>query len=376
MPSGRVPLRLTSPSPAAVKSGATVAGNDWTAAAGAYNGILGSDSALIPYHVPQVSIAAAGSQAFSYTIWPRYQATHRLWIVSAQIASGIGTFTFTDPSGGVTSATISSIGSGRAFFFYETISSRSSAERQVSAAISVAAGSSTVIVYGIGCWEIPRADLVVGASNPRTADAGVVVESLAPGFNIDDSTTGTSLGAIPRGLDSLRYHARRTGLFAAAPFASSTSSTFANVLQAPPAVLGRKLYAESTQGIMQIGAVVRSSDSSTTGEVKVSMTSGASIVIPIPAGAVSGVVMRDQIAIDCEDLSTSDGRRASRDDLVTIQLRRSSGAGTVYLDCINGGEADPTTLTLATIAAGSATAGQRIRGRGPLARLFPRRRNA
>jgi len=375
MPSGRVPLRLMSPSPAAVKNGATVAGNDWTAAAGAYNGILGGDSALIPYHVPHVSIAASGTQAFSYTIWPRYQATHRLWVVSAQVASGLGSFTFTDPSGGSSTVSVSSTGSGRAFLFYETISSRSSAERQASAAISVAAGSSTVIVYGIGCWEIPRSDLAVGSTNPRTADAGEVIETLAPGFNIDDSTTGTSLGSIPRGLDSLRYHARRTGLFAAAPFASSTSSTFANVLQAPPEVLARKLYAESTQGIMQIGAVVRSSDSSTSGEVKVSMASGASIIIPIPAGAVSGAVMRDQIAIDCEDLSTSDGRRSSRSDLVTIQLRRSSGAGTVYLDCINGGEADPTTLTLATLAGGSVTAGQRIRGRGPLARLFPRRRS-
>lgn len=359
-----------------MKSGATVTGNDWTAIGGAYNGLLGSDSALVPFHVPQVSIAASSIQAFSYTIWPRYQATHRLWIVSAQVATNVGSFTFTNPSGGVASSSVSAASGQRAQIFFEAVSSRSSLERQITAAISVAAGSAPVTIYGIGCWEIPRSDLVVGGNNVRTSDSGEVVESLAAGMTIGDSTTGTSLGTVPRQVELLRYHARRTGLFAAAPFASSISSTFANVLQAPPEVLARKLYAESTQGIMQIGAVVRSSDSATGGEVRVAMSSGAAITMPIPAGASAGVVLRDQIAIDCEDLSTSDGRRSSRSDFVTIQLRRTSGSGTVYLDCINGGEADPTTLSLATLAAGSATAGQRIRGRGPLARLFPRRRNA
>jgi hypothetical protein len=123
-------------------------------------------------------------------------------------------------------------------------------------------------------------------------------------------------------------------------------------------VLGRFLYRGQTQAMLQLAAQVRV-DSGCTGEVRFTLTSGATATLPFSASGT----LRTQLPIDAEDLTATDGRRSARTERVLVELRRTAGSSLVYLDTVNGGEG-----TLATSSALSAarTAKRSVWGMGPL----------
>lgn len=360
---------VVSPRPVQLADGATTTGvviaqavspREWGAISNAYNTVDGMGSSLIPTCAPNQSINAGSSLTMNFRVWPRYQATHRMWIFSLGVISGTAGFTFTDPSGGTRTGTVSS-SYGRQLTHVETITVRTSDETKLS--VSVAITTTNTTIYGIGCIELPRGVLAVGGSAQATADCGEESRFIRTGLPITDDYAGLGIGFIARELAGLRDNARRTGQFAGAPFATSSSSTFANVFQAQPIALGRSIFNGSTTRKLQLAAYVRA-DTTALGEVRWTLASGPTVTAVIPMGAADGTLLRTELDADCEDLTASDGRRATRNETVTVELRRSAGSGTVYLDTVSGGESVPG-------ATSSATANQGIRlGRRPPPRFM------
>lgn len=362
--------RFVTTGTSAVVSGAAIQAAEWESMCAAHDALAASGSVLIPWHAPMTSISASGSKAYTYRVWPKYAATHRLWSMAFISSTSTPATASIALSDGTTVGALFTDAAPRTISFVHQLSSRSAAEASETVTITLGSTSAAKVV-GMGCWEYPRPAIALPTGSlpfdATTTDMGMdqaVARALLP---IADDYAGLGVGYMAHAVDSLRDETRRTGIFAAAPFASSTSSTFAAVFQAPPIALGRFLYRGQTSALMQLAAYVRTSDSSTSGEVRFTMASGASLTLGF-SGVTSTTLIRGQIAIDAEDLTTSDGRRASRSDTCLVKLRRSAGAGTAYLDTLSAGEGAAGASTTVSPALGIGAPGSKK----PLGKLPPR----
>ncbi len=326
-----VPVRPVTLSAAPVKPGLTVASTDWTAIAGQANHIMGMSSALVPLHSPDVTIAAAGTGYFRHYVFPRYQATHRLWLLTVTTATGFADLTVTFDGGGV--ATLRASEALGWVPLYEELAVQTATEGPIDLTIDNAAGGSSAVVRALACYELGRSELAVYPNG----EAGVSAETLRAALPIfDGSAEGKSLSGVTGLVDLSLATARRTGLFASAPMATSTSASFASPFSRPFVVRGRKLYRTSTTAVMQVRAYC-TTPVGTVGEVRFTMTSGATVTITIPSN--TGGWVQGSLAIDCDDFADAYGRRSTRFDKCTVEFRRVSGAGTVGFDHVFGGEA-------------------------------------
>lgn len=354
--SATVPSRAVDLAVDGVVSGAVPRGNSWVSIARAYNALDGMPTALIPMFVPQMSMPGNGIDLadpaiyWHFTTWPRYQTTHRLWMFSAETLAGTGQGKFTDPSGGSTYFGFNESSGDVLVTHVEEITSRTSAESRLYTTFE---SSTDGMLMSFACYELPRPSLAVGGSSLATTDAGLEETVLRSGMVIADDYNGVGVGFVASKLDELRDSCRRPGLFAMAPYASSTSSTFAYVMQqqlyatgvSGPTVLGRTLYNGIATSTMQLAFEVVGG-AGTTGEIRVTMNSGATRTF----GFGATTTVRGEIPIDAENLSASDGRRSSRSDTIAIELRRVSGGGTVQLLTATGGEAAPAVASSAATA--------------------------
>lgn len=364
-----VPRRVIDLGAEGVVSGARPSGAQWGSMVAAYNAIDGMPTALIPLCAPYFAVAGTAvedldSLELTFTTWPRYQATHRLWFYLFQgNAAGSQTVKFQDPSGGTSYGNFDETTTSKLIAHIETIGSRSGAETKLTCSFGINDDS---YIRAFGCYELPRPFLAVGGSLLTSVDSGADETVIRAGLPIADDYNGRGAGFLARELNQLRDVARRPGLFAAAPFWDSTSATFVDVMQTGPIVLGRGLYNGVTSSMMQLAFEVSATSGS--GEVRATMTSGATVTLPFGSGSST---LRTQIAIDAEDIGASDGRRSSRDEAVTVAIRRASGAGIVTLRTVIGGEGNAASAALVSPA--PRTKPPRF-GRGPLPEFMSRKR--
>lgn len=368
--------RIVGTGTSGVVSGAPVQATEWASIVSAYDTLAGAGSVLIPWHAPMTSIAASGSKTYQYRVWPRHAATHRAWcvsIVATTSTPGSATVTL---GGGTSTGFLFSDAAPRTVRIIEELSSQSASESTASLTATLGATTGAKVV-GVSCWELPRPSIAMptGPAFDLTAsDAGLDQTVARPGLPVADDYQGLGVGYISHVLDSLRDETRRPGLIAGAPFASSTSGTFAAVFAAPTVVLGRFLYRGQLSSTMQLASFVRTSDATTSGELRFTMASGAVTTLGF-SGTTATTLIRGQIAIDAEDLTASDGRRSSRDDTCTVELRRSAGAGTVYVDTLTGGEGNAVAVAAVAPAVGIGAVGSRkALGKLPPRWMFPTRR--
>lgn len=355
MSAGIVPERAVTIGRTAVVSAVPPQGTDWAAAGAAYDLLDGMPSALIPFCNPQILLTAGAAQSLTFTTWPRYQCTHRMWIFCVFVRSGgsvpssgfgtggtvgvTGTLTFTDPSGGTSTFRAST--AGRLFYHVETVNRAAYAtEQDMTCSLLIDNDSG---LWGFGCYELPRPSLACAAADLTTSDAGMDSDTLRAGMPITDDATGRGAGFLGLTMTALRDSCRRTGLFAGAPLFSTESGTYTEVFKSPPIVLGRAIYNGDTTRTMEV-AFYAMADPGSTGSLKLTMASGATVTVAISATTMTK--HRTSIAIDCEDLTAADGRRATRDDTCTVELKVASGAGAVTLYTILGGEGTPAVTEL------------------------------
>jgi hypothetical protein len=330
-----VPERAVTLSAASIVSGLPVVGSSWEAMASQYNHTAGMPSALIPLYAPDITIAAGATGIGRYRIFPRYQGSHRMWFVSAGTASGYADLTITFDSGSTMTFRCSGDAGANQFFEPLTGGDRTDVEHGIDLSIANdAASTGSAVVRLIGCYEAPRGELELYPSD----DAGVSAETLRSGLPIyDGSADGRSLGGLTTLVDTALATARRTGLFAASPYFTTTSGAFVAAGYARGFVVrGRKKYVADTTSKMQVRAYCVT-PVGTTGEIKFAMTSGANVTIAIPSNTSGWLT--GEVDIDCDDFSDAYGRRSTRFDKCTVTARRTGGAGTVAVDHYGGGEA-------------------------------------
>lgn len=320
-----------------VQSGRPVRGGaaQWQSYADAVNHILGRGCALIPWSCIDSDLTIGATQTLRFRVLPRYQATHRMWQITLSVASAGGRSfgTFTDPSGGTTAY---SMGGElvRTISHLETISARTASESTLAPTFSLdAASTKTARVVGIACFESPRPELALD-----TNERGVNRSLLAQGREISAGSTGVSLGGVASGVLAAETVVQRNGLFHWAVDTSGAKSTTSAgytrvfTLGADPLLLGMQLYRGATTRAVKCRAYARSG-AGTTGNIRFTMSSGASLVLAVTAG-MGATWLSGNLAIDCDDFTTSHGARRSPGDKCVIEWQRTGGANSVFLESI------------------------------------------
>jgi len=276
----------------------------------------------------KTSIAIGATKTYRAQLMSRVQATHRVWLISARA----GLLTFTDPSGG--SSSWGFISSAVTLRHVEAITAPADGPVAVSYTLANSASATVVGVFdGVTCFELQRRDLALDATDDAVDGDTIVTLSGGVPAPILDADAYTSIGALSRGLANARTQDNRTLFDWAAPSGDgfqTTSGAFVPVFEEGPVLLGSKMYRSSVTASAVAQFFVRTG-AATTGEVRVTMTSGATVTGTI-ATATGGAWLAVSFDVDCEDLAASDGRRSTRDDVCTIELRRTAGVNAVSIE--------------------------------------------
>lgn len=301
--------------------------------ADAMNWINGHGQHLIPATrtTGKTAIPIGVTKTHRLQLMSRAQATHRVWVFSARA----GLLTFTDPSGG--SSSWGYIGAPVTLRHVETVTAPADGPVAVSWTIANSASSTAVgALDSIACFELQRRDLALNATDDAVDGDTIVTLSGGVPAPILDTDAYTSIGALSRGLANARKYDRRTLFEWSAPSGdgfSTASGSFVPLFEEGPVLLASKMYRVSVTGEVTAQFYVRTG-TATTGEVRVTMTSGATVTGTI-ATATGGAWLAVSFDVDCEDLAATDGRRATRDDVCTIEVRRTAGAGGVDIETIS-----------------------------------------
>ena len=352
-----VPMIPSYPAEYFVRGGSTVKSLTMQDAAKTLMWAIGRGGQLVPCYSPSYSLASGATARFKFRVQPRYQAFSRLWTVTARGASGNAGLSFNTavPAGG--SAKYHNTGVTRAgvspVIHYHHLSSQSSSETELSIDIDND-GAVGLVIESIGCFEIPRLELALGAS-----DYGVDVETLAHRQPIYDGA-GKSVGGLYDTANAAFNIAQRNGMFHHAwPIITSgagttsatrniTSTSYVTLWSSAGGVtrtapqLARKRDRDGVSGYdlrsVAVGALAAVSGG--TGNVRFTMTNGSSIELTISStdttfgGTSAGSWQTDSVSVDAEDLNSSNGLRDSTWDLATIEAKKNT-SGTLYLASVS-----------------------------------------
>lgn len=318
-----------------VRSSMLVRASQWNTGAQLTNWIAGRGNMEIPCHVPGSFDTTATT--YHYRIKPRYQTTRyalSVWVVTDDLTELESPFELTVPAGGT-------VYNGTAHYPWKPYApltvfvdraSQSSSETDFSFTIDPL-GSDFIACYAASLEALPRYQLAA-------ADGGSDATLFRPGQQIAEENLADALSDQ---VNLLRDSARRAVFhhsWGTAGAFSTTSGSFVTAASARP-VLGRKLYSGDTTRTLNARFRAYCSDGSTSGEVRLTNTSGASVTVAIPTSTTTATWFpstagaASSFTAWCEDNTTADGLQASTHDLHTVELRRTAGAGSVRLESVS-----------------------------------------
>lgn len=317
MPLSRVPQFREKIQFTSIVAGKPVASTDWQRAAAVQNWIAGRGRQVIPTFKPEHSGNKNTTFRYAIRILPSYSSIDLIAMVATKNVASTLPGIVDAPSPILLSA------SPRAAY--------SSAAIDIN--LDVTAPVTDITVESIAIYEVPRAYIeqtasaggidvtALAASQPITAAS---VEPLADA--LADDTFGSRV---------LAFHAvpYSDGSSTITTYATaSTSATYAAVVggNGVPVLARKKRVGDTTRTVKArcYGWVT----SGTTGQFRVtSSVNGASGVVSFTntTPAWSGEIT--DLVVDCEDLSTTTGLQSATWDELTVESRRSAGAGTVYV---------------------------------------------
>lgn len=330
-----VPVVRPGVSGAGISAGRPVRAYDWTSAAALENYIRGNGCSLVPRTTIGETIAAGTvTRTYRFRCRTNQFAKQRVYFLELLSATaGVSTIASVSVNG----ATAVSVGCSTSkasvvpVELTENIGSPNQNEQEITVAVtSSATGSVTVMAIAIA--EVPMAALA------PTADLGMDLGRVAPLAPIDIASVGrvqydtvnATVGAINAGRRVGMHHYVASGSEGAG--ITSTSTTFVSLYtagcEAPH--LGRYLYTGDTTRTLTFKAYGKITGGATF-SLRLTMTSGATTTITTTSGVAGWFGTSNTIAVDCEDLSVSDGRRSARWDVAAIDYKTSSGAQTLTL---------------------------------------------
>ena len=197
-----------------------------------------------------------------------------------------------------------------------------------------------VDLVSLSAAELPAFELTAFGSGdtpmvePSTCSTGAPIYEPATGRASADGLCDIVHASDPG--EGLIQEARRACMFSwCNPGGLGTSSTsFASLgsWEAPPSIVARKLYANSTTKTVCVHIHAAVVGAPNTGEVRVQALSGASVTIPITSGSLAWY--EDYLVVENEDLGRNaiDGglRGGTREDLA-LDARVTGGSTTVVV---------------------------------------------
>lgn len=306
------------------------------AAAELANWIRGIGSALVPASNVSITIAAGATKTLRFRVKPIGLSVQRMWLVWARAASVIGgsSLQLAAPTAGTLSPR-AVVGTNEAvvpLIFLESLTAKSASEQEISIDLKVPASAASVLVQNVACFELPRRVLAQDAT-----DKGIARETLLTREPIYDLEY-VSLGGI---MDAAAIYdtRRRVSLFQRAwpdnttDCLSTTSgaalgTNLLTALDIP--VLQRKRFIGDVQDIVSPRYYVQA-PVGTSMEIRCANGGTTVDVTHVGTGAFAWVTSSADINVDCEDMTTADGRVGAAWDELRFSWRRSAGAGTCYL---------------------------------------------
>jgi len=341
--SARTPRAFSFPARTGIASGKPVRYGQHVQIGRALNYLAGRGTVLVPAMRSSNQLAAKNATTtYRLQLWSKVQATHRVWWVNLVAQSGPCYCTFTDPSGGtidvtaLTPATTSArMVTGPGFYHLETVTSP--ANGPVAASFTVynsSSSASDVLLDGISCYEVPRLTLDLAT------EGGIDTDTIQPDAPIFDDV-GLSIGGMSRAIgDALAYDPRTLFQWALGDNNGVTinAGAWAEVFEEGPVIQPSHLYRSETTRAIRCYVYGRS-DVTTSADVKFTATSGANCTVSIPVNSGGAWYYADMSPGPyAEDLSTSDGRRSTTTEILKVEVSRTAGAGSAYLESISVGE--------------------------------------
>jgi hypothetical protein len=327
-----VPVRFSFPARTGIASGKPVRAHQIRSIGEGLVYLRGHSRVLIPCAALDYALPASTTHTYTIPVQRTSWMRHFEWRFALRSTTAVATVVFTDPTGGTSTHTVmpfdaaelprvtwrqhtetltgttdtSDLAAARTFTFQRTDSNGGS-----------------VYVDGIQCTALGRAALEFDAN-----DAPVDIATLAPDWPIASSIDYTSLGgvvALMRDQNDTTLHSYTDRhLFAwARPQGQGVAATsaWAAVFDEGPTIQASHRYIGETLRRVYVAATGRVTASGDTLEVRFTATSGDTATATVTA-TTSGT-WSTHVALDvyAEDLSTSDGRRSSTDEIVTVETR-------------------------------------------------------
>lgn len=342
-----VPQERSHPVYADAQISASVRGRTWRDLAHLHHWIRAHGQQLIPAHaVRRVVQGDTGAATVRYRMHPSGRAIARVWEIVLRSsaddggpvadAASLTQANVTFPNGD----TVSTIAPAwlaaewpRPLVYVEELAAKSGALAELALGVTVADSSTHLVVESVACWELPRAVLTVGDAT----DLGIDVDSLRIGAPIfdDGAANARSVAAIASGLaDS---ECRRVLHAHAFDAVSTTSGSLTDLYALPVPLVPRKIRRTDTTAPVWVAVYAYASDGTTEGEIVITAASGDSVTFAVTSDTPGWLETTDaasQLIVACEDLSTDDGAPSGGIDTMTVQVRRTAGAGSVVIESV------------------------------------------
>ena len=331
--SRRVPKVAPMPEKNQVRSGAAVRGPTWKALSQQANYIIGRGACITPSFSP--TKVPSGTAKLTLRIRPRGIAVRRLWVIHINGAASAYSGTIqVDGLAAVTHRTGFSDRDQAAFELIQEIASPTSIEETVEIVITSAQAG---IVTSVAFHELPRAELVQSSAS---AEFGTDGSSCLPRMPMADADDG-SVGGVARAINAGECIGRRAGLYAFAVDEAdaivNNAGSFTALFNLPVTILTRRRNYTSVTGVTEWRLWARCTSAGTTGQVRLTAASGATVTIGITGAITTAFGLWPapptvaDLAVDAEDVTTVDGRIAAAWDDVTIEAQRTGGTGDVEI---------------------------------------------
>ncbi len=332
-----VPPRFSFPARTGIASGKPIRAHQIRSIGEGLVYLRGHSRVLIPCTALDYALPASTTHTYTIPVQRTSWMRHLEWRFSLRSTSATATVVFTDPTGGISTHTVSPSDADvlpRVTWrqHTETLSGTTDTD-DLAVARTITfqrtdAGAGSVYVDGLSCMALGRAALEFDAD-----DAPVDTATIAPDWPIASGIDYTSLGGVVALMrdqsDTSAHGYTDRHLFAwsrpQGPGVSATSA-WADVFDEGPTIQASHRYIGETLRRVYVAATGKVTASGDTLEVRFTAASGDTATASVTA-TTSGT-WSTHVALDvyAEDLSTSDGRRSSTDEIVTVETR-VTGAG-------------------------------------------------
>lgn len=284
-------------------------------------------------------ITAGNTLRLNYYQWAReHTALRLLWVVTLQPKSAASIpFTFASSLGASQTAVAASTG-----YYYPTTlafvddATGLTSGSEIYCSLTNDAASGTLEVLSVACYALPHAEL-----EADTTDDGASDEGMAPGQAVySPNAVSSGLRSLANAVASLPTDQGRAGLWAFSvgdgSYRSIADGSAVTLFEVPPVLLGRKLYTTNTTRTIDYAFKARVATAGATHRVTITMASGAVATTDVTTTTMSWHT--GTVAVDAEDVTSSDGRRSTRWDEATIAVQRTAGTGNFWWEAFCFGD--------------------------------------